>query len=69
MPVVEHFCGRPGLQAWIDAFSFNTWEYAHQRSPVWETPDASRIVNGARVPVETAGLDLLFALRLLYPSL
>ncbi len=36
MPLIEHFCGRPGLSEWLGAFRYDQIEYAHQRA-VWET--------------------------------
>lgn len=55
IPTVDHQCGRGDLKAWIDGFQFNRWEYRHQRSGSWETPDG----NGFHTP----GLDLIVAIR------
>lgn len=51
----DHYCGREGLPAWVDAFSFNAREFAHQRCS-WESPDG-------RAGLTTPGLDLLVAIR------
>ncbi len=56
MPLLEQFCGRPGLSSWVDGFGYNIYEYKHQRAD-WEDPDG----NG----IETPGLDYLVALRAL----
>ncbi len=53
MPLLEDFCARPGLQRWMQDYAPNIWEYAHQRSPEWETPDGKGL--------ETPGLDYLMA--------
>ena len=58
MPLLEQFCGRSGLKDWVLGFQPNVWEYAHQRSPVWERPDG-------RLGLEMPGLDYLVALRML----
>lgn len=58
IPTVDHWCGRGDLAKWINEFQFNQWEYRHQRSGAWETPDAA--------PDETPGLDFLVAVRQLY---
>ncbi len=50
MPLLEDFCGRPGLSDWLDSFEPNAWEYRHQRA-VWENPDG----NGR----QTAGVDYM----------
>lgn len=57
MPLLEQFCGRPGLAAWTQAFRYDVWEYQHQRA-VWESPDG----NGRK----TAALDYLVSLSMLY---
>lgn len=39
MPTVENWCGRSDLSSFIDDFSYNTWQYRHQRCGTWESPD------------------------------
>jgi len=58
IPTVDHWCGRPALSAFVDGFQHDVWEYRHQRSGAWETPDAAGF--------ETPGLDLIVALRELH---
>lgn len=58
LPLVDHWCGRGDLAAWTEAFTFNRYEYAHQRCPAWEAPDAGDL--------KTPGLDLLIAMREAY---
>lgn len=41
LPVVDHYCGRDGLKAWLDGFKPNLWEYRHQRCPAWESADGN----------------------------
>lgn len=53
MPLLEDFCGRPGLSDWVQAFEFNRWEYQHQRA-TWESPDG-------KPDLETPALDWLMA--------
>ncbi len=36
----DHWCGRDGLDQWLTAFKWNVYQYAHQRCPGWESPDA-----------------------------
>lgn len=56
--IVDHWCGRDGLKAWLDAFEFDRWEYAFQRAPAWESPDG----DGD----ETPGLDYVLAIKEAY---
>lgn len=35
----DHWCGRSGLDAWINGFQYDVYQYKHQRA-VWEGPDA-----------------------------
>lgn len=42
----EEYCGRGGLQDWLGAFTYDVWEYAHQRCPSWEAADG----NGGHHP-------------------
>lgn len=65
MPLLEHFCGRDGLAAWARDFQFNRWEYAHQRSPAWESPDG-RGSTSDRAAYNSPGLDYLVALDVLH---
>lgn len=58
IPTWDHWCGRPGLDAYLDGFAPNVWEYRHQRCGAWETPDGQGL--------QTPGLDELVALRLKY---
>lgn len=59
IPTVDHWCGRKDIRDWINHFTFNLWEYRHQRSGSWEgEPDA----DGDQTP----GLDLLVAIKLAY---
>ncbi len=58
IPTVDHWCGRGKLEEFINDFQFNVWEYRHQRSGSWESPDG----NG----IETPGLDFLIAVRQFY---
>jgi hypothetical protein len=38
--LLDEFCDRgEGIAPFFRGFAFNLWEYAHQRSPAWETPD------------------------------
>lgn len=39
MPTVDEFCGRPAIEAFLKDFTYNKWQYQHQRNPVWEAPD------------------------------
>ncbi len=54
IPLIESFCGRPGLTEWIDGFLPNVYEFRHQRA-IWEGPDA----NGKQTP----GVDYLVGYR------
>lgn len=58
MPLLDHFCGKGGLAEWTAAFHYDAWEYAHQRSPAWETPDGAPGLH-------TPALDYLLAYQLL----
>lgn len=58
--LIEHFCGRSGLDAWIHNFAFNRYVYAFQRA-AWEDADG-------REDVDTPGVDLLVALSIMYPD-
>ncbi len=58
--LIEHFCGRPGLAQWIDGFAYNRYVYAFQRAE-WEGPDG-------RPGLATPAIDLLMAIRSLYPE-
>lgn len=57
IPLIEAFCGRPGLLDWLRDFRYNEWEYRHQRG-AWEDPDG----DGR----ETAGVDFLVGYRQAY---
>lgn len=57
MVLIDHWCGRDGLPAFIASFEFNAWEYFLQRAP-WESADG----NGLKTPA----LDLLVALTAQY---
>lgn len=61
MPLMEHFCGRPGLAEWVEKFEFNRFEFFHQRA-VWESPDGRRDGD----PLNTPALDYLVALDVLH---
>lgn len=39
LPTVENFCGRAGLETYLNTFAFNVWQYRHQRCTGWEMPD------------------------------
>jgi hypothetical protein len=58
MTTVEHYCGRGDLKGWADGFTFNAYEYAHQRAR-WESQDG-------KPGLATPAIDLLVALRKLY---
>ena len=51
IPVIDHYCGRAGLQAFVDGFEYNTYEYAFKICSLWEPPEAGAL--------ETPGLDYL----------
>ena len=55
LPTVDHWCGRGGLDAYLEGYRPDVWEYRHQRCGGWETPDARELA--------TPGLDELMALR------
>lgn len=55
IPTVDHWCARGDLAGWVEGFEFNEWEYRHQRSGAWESPDG----NGFKTP----GLDLIVGIR------
>lgn len=54
IPLIDHFCGRAGLQSWVSGFQYNLYEYRHQRA-IWETADG----NG----LETPAIDYLVGVR------
>lgn len=58
IPLIDHWCGRPGLGEWVAGFEYNVWEYRHQRCGAWETADG----NG----YETPALDLLMGMAYYY---
>lgn len=58
IPTIDQWCGREGLQQYLDGFKANEWEYRHQRCGGWETPDGAGFT--------TPGLDELVALRQQY---
>ena len=60
LPIIDHWCERIDIDKWINNFEYNVYEYAHQRCPAWETPDAGSLA----VP----GLDLIFAISFAYPE-
>lgn len=39
LAVVDHWCGRGGLDDFMSGFVYNKWQYKHQRCQDWETPD------------------------------
>jgi hypothetical protein len=55
VPLIDHYCGRKDIRPWIEAFSYNTWEYRHQRCGDWEKPDG-------KTGLETPGIDLMHAI-------
>lgn len=57
-PLVDNWCGRGDLVAWVHAFQFNVYTYRHQTCGGWQSPDA-----GDRT---TPGLDKLAAMRVAY---
>lgn len=60
LPGVQWWCGYPeDLRTFIAEFQYDRFEYALQRSPVWESPDGKDWL-------ETPGLDLLVAVRTAY---
>lgn len=54
IPLIEHFCGRPSLDAWLQDFQYNLYEYRHQRAD-WEGPDGQGL--------ETPAIDYLIGYR------
>lgn len=36
--LLEDFCGRDGIKAWLEGFEYDVWEYQFQRA-IWESPD------------------------------
>jgi hypothetical protein len=61
MPTVDHFCGRGALKAWADNFTYDSYEYRHQRAK-WEDADG-------KLGLHTPALDLIVAMRELYDPL
>lgn len=55
LPHWDHSCGRGGLQAWLDGFELNRYEFALQRC-YWESPDGAP-------DLATPGVDYLVAFR------
>jgi hypothetical protein len=55
--LIEHTCGRGDLQAWVNRFTPNRYEYEWQRAK-WEQPDG-------RPDLETPGLDFVMAITTL----
>jgi hypothetical protein len=41
LPTTDSWCGRGGLDTWLDSFVYNTWQYRHQRCPGWEVADGA----------------------------
>lgn len=58
IPLIDNWCGRGDLKAWIDGFEYDQWEFRHQRCGSWESPDG----DGDSTP----GLDLLMAMTEAY---
>lgn len=58
IPTVDHWCGRGDLPGWIMQFHYDEWEYRHQRSGAWESPDG----DGLKTPA----LDLLVGIKQAY---
>lgn len=54
IPLLEHFCSRPGLDSWLNLFAYNQYEYRHQRAD-WEAPDGDGL--------QTPGIDYLVGYR------
>lgn len=52
---LEHFCGRSDLGDFLTNFTYDVWQYKHQRCPDWESPDG----NGEEQPA----IDYLVAYR------
>lgn len=56
IPTVDAHCGRGSLRTWVEhEFDLNIWEFRHQRSGSWESPDG-------KPGLETPGLDGLVGL-------
>lgn len=60
MPAIDHYVGRPGLYDWLHGFKYDVWQYAHQRCPIWEVPDA--------LGMSHPGIDYLVGFADLYGS-
>jgi len=58
LPTVDHYCERSDLKVWIANFTYDQWEFRHQRCGSWETPDG----KGYKTPA----LDLAEALKEAY---
>lgn len=58
LPTVDHWCGRDDLKDWVKGFTWNIWEYRHQRCGAWETPDGKGLL--------TPGVDLLEGINQAY---
>ncbi len=58
MPTVDHYCGRGDLAGWARGFTYDSWEYRHQRAG-WESADG-------RPGLRTPALDLATGLRKAY---
>lgn len=58
IPLIDHYCGRGDLKAWVAGYERDLWEYRHQRCGGWETPDG----KGIRHP----GVDLQAGIREAY---
>jgi len=59
LPTVDHWCGRRHIADYVENFSYDEWEYRHQRCGAWETPDGKE-------GLETPGLDLIVAIWMGY---
>ena len=55
VPTIDNYCGRGNIREWVEGFTFNKWEFRHQRSGAWETPDG-------KPGLKTPALDLLLGL-------
>jgi hypothetical protein len=58
LATMDEWCGRGGLQEFLEKWQPNVWDVAFQRCPAWEGPDC--------VGDECAGVDKLVALRKKY---
>ncbi len=47
MRTSDHFSGRSGLGDWLSGFSYDAWQYAHQRCPIWEKNDSEGMQHPA----------------------